>query len=415
MVEIHGGSIHQQKSKKWSDSALYRTLVRAYLHARFSVIEGSHFFRALFTRRPVFLIGCHTGPFTGNAYHFLKYVQQRPEAIGVGMVDPRARYALVREGLPWVKRTGWMTRLLARKVSALFWTGYPSSEPVQVRSLATLRVLLWHGMTIKAVGAQSVLAPSRTQDADCCIASSSFTAEIMRKAFPIPGRQVLCTGEPKTDGLVDPDRPDVAALLGGDIQRLVLYAPTFRDVENPAPGEFADLTFNDELVRSECIREVLLRHRAAMLVAPHPVHRPYYKGKLRPPFYLSPELDLHTEHLMASACYLISDYSSVILDWLLLSRPMGLFCPDMEEYRRRRGFPYFDFETMFAPFIHSSLDSLVRDLDGSLAGNGRPPPDLLPLKTLFHQHEAGGASQRVFDQVLMLIQLRQGMGPPRAQ
>ncbi len=42
--------------------------------------------------------------------------------------------------------------------------------------------------------------------------------------------------------------------------------------------------------------------------------------------------------LLGEACCFVSDYSSLIVDWLLLDRPFVLFAPDEERYERERGF-----------------------------------------------------------------------------
>ena len=42
--------------------------------------------------------------------------------------------------------------------------------------------------------------------------------------------------------------------------------------------------------------------------------------------------------LLGKACCFVSDYSSLIVDWLLLDRPFVLFAPDEERYERERGF-----------------------------------------------------------------------------
>lgn len=390
-------------------SRLRIALRRVYVETKFKAIGLKHFLRALFTRKPVFLIASHTGQYIGNAYYFLRYVHSRPEVCGLGLASRQTRYSLVHDQLPWVVQGSWPARCLARRAAAVFIGGYPSSEPFISGYARALRVLTWHGMPIKAIGAQSTLQPPGNQGADCCIATSPFTQEIMHRAFPAGG-EVLCTGEPKTDGLVDPDRPDVRQKLGNKYQKMVHYAPTFRDAANPTlSGYFADPNFDDSIVQSEQIRDSLERHKACMVVAPHPAVRMHYKGRLRPPYFLATDLDLSIEHLMAAADYLISDYSSVIIDWLLLLRPMGLYCPDIDEYESRRGFPYFDYQRLLGKYIHTELDSLAENMNRTL-GESEPDHDMQALKILFHRYEAGGAAQRLFEAIWLEWQTKHSKG-----
>ena len=370
------------------------------IEARYGWIGFGHFLRAWFSRRPLFLVGCHTGPFAGNAYHFLKNTHRRPEACVVGVTYPQARYALVREGLPWVLRGSWMARRLAKRAAVAFGTGYPYAN-IGPDCAGALQVMMWHGMPIKGIGLQCQPEPAFFPETDVCIATSPFTGEIMGRVFGLSAERVLCTGEPKTDGFVEPDQPDLRRMLGGGYRKVVLYAPTFRAEGIHPDSKRAPGALVDSIIRSDNIRQVLARHQACMVLALHPFERTLVAGEMEAPFFSSVSLDLCTEQLMADADFFISDYSSLVIDWLLLSRPMSLYCPDLADYKAFRGFPYFDHERLFGKFIQSSAQKLAAALDAGLdAAATKPDEELTRLKNLFHLHEAGGASNRLFDRVV---------------
>lgn len=52
-----------------------------------------------------------------------------------------------------------------------------------------------------------------------------------------------------------------------------------------------------------------------------------------------------TERLLPVTDLLITDYSTVLTDFMLLDRPYVLFAPDLEEYRQKRGF-YVEYSTL---------------------------------------------------------------------
>ena len=390
---------------------------RACNEARYGLIGLGHFLRAWGSRRPLFLAGCHSGPFAGNAYHFLKHTHHRPGARVVGVAYPQARYALVRDGLPWVPRGSWMARCLAKRAAAALGTGYPYAN-IGPECAGALQVMMWHGMPIKGVGLQCQPEPAFFPETDVCVATSPFMADIMGRVFGLPPERVLCTGEPKTDGFVDPGRPDLRRMLGGEYRKIVLYAPTFREEELHPDGKRDPRALVDSILRSERIRQTLARHQACMVLALHPFDRTLFAGALEAPFFFSVSLDLCTEHLMAAADFFISDYSSLVIDWTLLSRPMGLYCPDLEPYKASRGFPYFDFREVFGPFIHGDVEGVAEAMDRALAGDRSSAEPLLRLKSLFHQHDAGGASARLFVRILDNIQTRSGRAkvpPPETE
>ena len=53
-------------------------------------------------------------------------------------------------------------------------------------------------------------------------------------------------------------------------------------------------------------------------------------------------------HIMDAFDVLVTDYSSVYVDFLLLNKPIIFSCPDIEVYKRDRGFIVDDPE-MFMP------------------------------------------------------------------
>lgn len=64
-----------------------------------------------------------------------------------------------------------------------------------------------------------------------------------------------------------------------------------------------------------------------------------------------------TNELLVCADMLITDYSSAIFEYVLLDRPMVLFCPDYDEYAEERGF-YIDFKKEMPCPIVTSADKL---------------------------------------------------------
>jgi CDP-glycerol glycerophosphotransferase len=307
---------------------------------------------------------------------------------------------MLKAGLPWIPRGGWMAGRLGRRARAAFGTIRPISD-IGPEVSGALQVMLWHGMPIKGIGLQGRPTPCHFPEIDRCIATSSFTSAIQRKAFDLPEHGVFCSGEPKTDAFVDPGRPDVLKQLGGGFRKIVLYAPTYRDEEVQVAGvENSNLTLLNNLAASDRVRQALLKHDACMIIALHPFLRNLCTKPVDRPFFMSWRLDACIEYLMAASSFLISDFSSVIIDWLLLSRPMSLYCPDLSEYKSQRGFPYFDFEHMFGKFLACEADAVAVAIDRGLGGNGDATPEVEELRRRFHVYPAGGASRRIYDAVL---------------
>ena len=64
--------------------------------------------------------------------------------------------------------------------------------------------------------------------------------------------------------------------------------------------------------------------------------------------------------LLVQSDALITDYSSVFFDYLLIDKPIGFTIDDMESYRNKRGFVMKDPDYYMPGFRISSLEDLER-------------------------------------------------------
>lgn len=170
------------------------------------------------------------------------------------------------------------------------------------------------------------------------VCSSEDVRPIYAEAFGMDADKVLALGSPRTDWLFkeinekrlrdDFDR-EYPMCKG---KKLVLYAPTFR--ENQADDEALldniDIgTFNDRFPD------------AVLLVRLHPqVHT----SKAR----LDGAVDVgaypNVQRLIRICDVLITDYSSICMDFALLEKPVYFYAFDLEKYTMERSF-YYDYES----------------------------------------------------------------------
>ncbi len=115
-------------------------------------------------------------------------------------------------------------------------------------------------------------------------------------------------------------------------KKIVLWAPTFRG--NASIPEIVDMAFLERL-RQELGEEWLVVTKL------HPHLQKRIGEDLCP---------IPTERLLPVADVLISDYSSVIYDFLLLERPMVFYAPDLDYYEQKDQF-YIDYREMPGPII----------------------------------------------------------------
>ena len=122
-------------------------------------------------------------------------------------------------------------------------------------------------------------------------------------------------------------------------KRVILYAPTWRDNDYSATGRYLfTMKLDLERLHREFGDDSVLLIRGHQLVSSG-IDSSMFGGFVR---NVSSYPDIQDLYLVADV--LVTDYSSVMFDFVNTGRPLLFFTWDLEEYRDNlRGF-YFDFE-----------------------------------------------------------------------
>ncbi len=236
-------------------------------------------------------------------------------------------------------------------------------------------VQTWHGTPLKKIGHdieaihfadQRYLerVEKEVQNWDMLVSPNSFSTPILQRAFGFPGEMVEC-GYPRNDVLRRPGteqrEQEIRRRIGlPDGKRIVLYAPTWRDDQFYAPGKYK-LDFRVDLADARARLgqdHVLLVRRHPNVVDPVPGAGDGFV------FDVSDYPDMADLSLITDV--MITDYSSLMFDYVNTGRPILFFTYDLDHYRDTlRGF-YFDFQSSApGPLLATSeeLVTAIRDID----------------------------------------------------
>lgn len=208
----------------------------------------------------------------------------------------------------------------------------------------------WHGTPLKRIGLDMLsfehMSPGyerdlRTQSRQWThlLAPNRFCAEVYPRAFAYEG-PLLTVGSPRNDLLLGPADPPLVervrrALGIADGQRVVLFAPTFRDSD--LGRRQAGASGGPDLEALGALGDgVTLLYRAHDYVADAGAPT---TSRVR---NVSDYPDIAELYLIADV--LVTDYSSVMFDFALTGRPIVYYCPDLEHYRDELRGWYFDLE-----------------------------------------------------------------------
>ncbi|HZU59667.1 MAG TPA: CDP-glycerol glycerophosphotransferase family protein [Solirubrobacteraceae bacterium] len=268
---------------------------------------------------------------------------------------------------------------------------------------------IWHGEPLaKPVG---ILAGERPVNCTCTTALSRLGQAFRCLEFGLPAHRVLVTGAPRNDRLIRAERGSTRrAASVGEADLLLVWLPTFRSRAQAvgAPAPRADGTpfagsvplDADELGR---VDRWLGENRGTLLVKPHPLaHAPPLVGyehiwSIDLPWLWSRHLTLYT--LLRGVDCLITDVSSVWIDFLLTDRPMAFFFPDIQRYREARGFNLEPYEDWIPGPLLTQCDGLLDELALLADGQDRFAENRRTLKARLHRYQDAGSARRVLDAV----------------
>lgn len=211
-------------------------------------------------------------------------------------------------------------------------------------------IQLWHGTSFKGFAEnQRKTNSGKKLFYTYVYASSEFFVSIVARKFAVPEKKVFICGHPRTDMLY---RAEPKYDLG-DFRKIILWLPTFRkstqlgmkdgNVDNIIPlvkeNELMEL---DQFLKNIDVRLIVKLHPAQDILGVKIKKITNLQLMTHAQFQKS-EYDLYA--LIRHADALITDYSSVFYDYLLLNRPIGFTEDDIKEYHDSRGFAVEDLET----------------------------------------------------------------------
>jgi CDP-glycerol glycerophosphotransferase (TagB/SpsB family) len=314
--------------------------------------------------------------FTDNAKYFFLHLTTDPRFECTWVTGDPAVVAQVRSSGRRAELR-WSPRGVAASLRAgwFVYGAYPSDVNFWLSRGARL-LDLWHGIPLKAIEFDITNGPlarvyrsapwsplrlaflDRFRRPDAVVSSSRFLSErCFRSAFRLEADRCWEVGYPRTDHLFHPiDRDALAARFGLDVtarSAVIGYFPTWRD---DGRDFLADASFSFEEL------DARLADSGRLLVfKAHPnfgdlVPRDRVWSNI---VVLDPQIDLN--EVLPLCDVLVTDYSSVAFDYLLLDRPIVYFLPDHDRYTGRRNL-YFELDEMTAGPIITSSEELYEVL-----------------------------------------------------
>lgn len=228
------------------------------------------------------------------------------------------------------------------------------------------QICLWHGMPLKLIGACLKEGDSCSKNANYTICSSKLFQPIMAKSFSFDNDRVLITGQPRCDLLFEKtDWFEINRINREEYEKIGIWMPTYRksiigDILND--GIYKDNGVS--ILKEEELQSLdifLRKKRILLLVKLHPMdalQEVEYNHFSNIVIIKPKEFKSQLYPLLGACDFLLTDYSSVFIDYQILKRPIGFVMDDIETYRSSRGFYFDNIETILPGPIISDYYTL---------------------------------------------------------
>lgn len=266
-----------------------------------------------------------------------------------------------------------------------------------------LKVQLWHGVGYKKIMYDDTITgdlhklPTRVKffffpflkpAYDMVISTSKETQRQFSGAFRLPPEKVPITGYPRNDiFFTEKASPQKK-------QKKILYAPTHRREGKgkhiqeilPAPQEYENLN------------ALLKRIGADLYFRLH-----YFDAQFLPPLenYSNISVSNHDDiqEVLLATDILITDYSSIYFDYLLLDR-LIIFTPfDIEDYLQNDREFHFRYEEVTPGPIAKNWTETMRYIEEGIKTPDKYKEQRQKIRDMFFQYVDGNSSKRVVDAI----------------
>ena len=284
-----------------------------------------------------------------------------------------------------------------------------SSSLCQIKSPLQKQFDLWHGIPLKNVlcmGEEGVKPVRQAGNISMRFATSNLEKSLLSSSFDFNAMKIAVTGQPRNDVLYG-HRQNLHALYEEELScysKIILYMPTYRSgFDNKQDGKSfsVDNIFRMKDYDHAIFLNYLEDQNILFLLKLHPYEEKMYKDIelgthikwVTHNLLVKNNLDIHD--ILNSVDILMTDYSSIYFDFLLLNKRIIFIPTDLEEYTLNRGFelePYDFWTPGIKAYTQNSLQDAIKKSDTKEEEKNRKI-----ICDIMYKYQDNNASERVFN------------------
>ena len=234
---------------------------------------------------------------------------------------------------------------------------------------------------------------------DYFIVNGDFEQKCYTTAFVMPKEKIKVIGSPRADVLLH-DFPNEDLCMEKDFKniknlkqngkKIFIYMPTYRDSGKDISG----------WLKSDRLHKFLQENNSILVCKLHPNDDNVLDFEYTDSFYkMNNKSDIYPVLKYSDA--LITDYSSVYYDYLLLDKPILYYPIDIEEYEASRGF-YEPYEELTAGAKADNEEELINAMQDVINGVDNYKEKRKVLCDRMFKYQDGHNCERVLDWIKTL-------------
>jgi len=248
---------------------------------------------------------------------------------------------------------------------------------------------LWHGNPLKKIGNDVSKNEKKYLGNYYLSASSQVEKDNLLTAFNVYEENIFVTGLPRNSMIKKSERK----------LKKIIYMPTHRE----------ESRLNVISILNQDIKKVnnfLSENNIILYLRLH-----YYDleklNKLKITFSNIKKYDLHDDIYQSINEFdlLITDYSSIYLDFLLSEKPIIFFPYDYDNYLAKDREFYYDYDSVTPGPKCFNWNDIIIEINKFINEKDYYKKDLLEIKEKFHLHQDGEYSKRVYLQAMKILGL----------
>ena len=339
---------------------------------------------------------------TGNSLALLQYIRNNHSEIQCDLILINEKDVIIPE-----EEKGLVVK---RKFLSVYWSILRAQHlildtvifnPIIVYGQYSI-ILLWHGTGFKNVAlltehSENYISIVKKLANQLRFIAATSEANVNKKNGSFQVEKAIATGYPRND-IFFQEKNDLKKLREKynveNYDKVITYAPTFRDSLTIIP-------FSDKFWKR--LNDYLIENNEVFIVKKHP-----WDIYLKVPDNYANVKDYSEsitdpQELLLITDLLISDYSSIITDFVITNKPVILYMYDLKLYLESCRSMYYDLEGILPrPFVYSEEDLLEKITNSDWTKDKEYKKSYNAFKNQFHKYLDGESSKRVTEEILKL-------------